>query len=55
MRTSTIPAIALFVLLNASAARAQLAAEPPPDVKPGSITSEDVPYPYPSSYLPLTL
>src|SRR6476661_8690090 len=27
----------------------------PTDVKPGSITSEDVPYPYPSSYLPLTL
>src|ERR1044072_2789253 len=27
----------------------------PPDVKPGSITCEDVPYPYPSSYLPLTL
>jgi pimeloyl-ACP methyl ester carboxylesterase len=31
------------------------AASPPPDVKPGSITSEDVPYPYPTSYLPLTL
>jgi len=27
----------------------------PPDVKPGSITCEDVQYPYPSSYLPLTL
>ncbi len=27
----------------------------PTDVKPGSITSEDVPYPFPSSYLPLTL
>src|SRR5881394_2328639 len=27
----------------------------PSDVKPGSITCEDVPYPYPSSYLPLTL
>src|SRR5437667_488536 len=27
----------------------------PTDVKPGSITSEEVPYPYPSSYLPLTL
>jgi pimeloyl-ACP methyl ester carboxylesterase len=26
-----------------------------PDVKAGSITSEDVPYPYPVSYLPLTL
>src|SRR5262245_16237662 len=27
----------------------------PADVKPGSITCEDVPYPYPTSYLPLTL
>src|SRR5581483_9013773 len=27
----------------------------PTDVKPGSITCEDVPYPYPSSYLPITL
>src|SRR5207244_1725607 len=27
----------------------------PSDVSPGSITCEDVPYPYPVSYLPLTL
>src|SRR5271163_4345802 len=27
----------------------------PADVKPGSITYEDVPYPYPVSYLPLTM
>lgn len=27
----------------------------PPDVKPGSITCEECPYPYPSSYLPMTL
>jgi len=27
----------------------------PTDVKPGSITAEDVPYPYPVSYLPMTL
>src|SRR3954465_11285819 len=27
----------------------------PADVKPGSINCEDVPYPYPSSYMPLTL
>ena len=45
------------VLLSAPSALAQT---PPPvptptDVKPGSITSEDVPYPFPSSYLPLTL
>src|SRR3954453_22148157 len=30
-------------------------AVPPPDVKPGSITCEECPYPYPSSYLPMTL
>jgi pimeloyl-ACP methyl ester carboxylesterase len=27
----------------------------PADVKPGSITYEDIPYPYPVSYMPLTL
>jgi len=27
----------------------------PTDVKPGSITCEDVPYPYATTYLPLTL
>ena len=27
----------------------------PTDIKPGSITLEDLPYPYPVSYLPLTL
>src|SRR6185369_16364041 len=27
----------------------------PADVKPGSITCEECPYPYPSSYLPLSL
>jgi pimeloyl-ACP methyl ester carboxylesterase len=43
-------------LLGAGAvARAQQAAPPPPDVRPGSITSEDVPYPHPVAYLPLTL
>ncbi|MBV8902625.1 MAG: hypothetical protein JOZ22_03240, partial [Acidobacteriia bacterium] len=32
-----------------------LDAPAPADVKPGSITCEECPYPYPSSYLPLTL
>ena len=27
----------------------------PTDIKPGSITCEDVPYPYPVAYLPMTL
>jgi len=43
--------IAALVLLAASAGSAQTVV----DVKPGSINCEDVPYPYPTSYLPLTL
>lgn len=45
-------------LIPSSAALAQNnppAVPAPTDVKPGSITCEDCPYPYPSSYLPLTL
>lgn len=38
--------------LHAQTAKPQAAA---PDVTPGSITCEECPYPYPSSYLPLTL
>ena len=39
-----------------TSAQSRAAAVPAPtDVKPGSITCEDVPYPYPVSYLPLTL
>jgi pimeloyl-ACP methyl ester carboxylesterase len=44
--------------LHAAASAAQSrppAVATPADVKPGSITCEDVPYPYPVSYLPLTL
>src|SRR5690348_12733115 len=46
-----------FVLLFGIVASAQAPATipNPTDVKPGSITCEDVPYPYPSSYLPITL
>jgi len=40
---------------RSSAQQAQAPAPAPADVKPGSINCEDVPYPYPSSYLPLTL
>jgi pimeloyl-ACP methyl ester carboxylesterase len=32
-----------------------LLGQAPPDVKPGSITYEDIPYPFPVNYLPLTL
>lgn len=45
----------LFVHAAASAQQNPAAVATPLDVKPGSITCEDVPYPYSSSYLPLTL
>jgi len=58
MAMKQISAIALLgVVLVASVGAQQNApaVAAPPEVKPGSITCEDVPYPYPSSYLPLTL
>jgi len=38
-----------------AAAQADAPPKAPTDVKPGSITYDDVPYPFPVSYLPLTL
>jgi pimeloyl-ACP methyl ester carboxylesterase len=60
MNTFTLPIALLFsatLLAHAAVtAQTQPAAPPAPaDVKPGSITCEDVPYPFPVSYLPLTL
>jgi pimeloyl-ACP methyl ester carboxylesterase len=47
---------AVFSISAAAQSRPQAPAVPTPtDVKPGSITCEECPYPYPSSYLPLTL
>ncbi len=43
-----------FLVASLSAQQPAPAAAPT-DVKPGSITCEDVPYPYPTSYLPITL
>jgi pimeloyl-ACP methyl ester carboxylesterase len=52
MRTTA----AVFSLLVFGVAMAQTRAPPTPaDVKPASITCEDVPYPHPVSYLPMTL
>src|SRR5881396_259015 len=51
---STLAALIALMLLAAPEQNAAAVATPA-DVKPGSITCEDVPYPYPSSYLPLTL
>jgi pimeloyl-ACP methyl ester carboxylesterase len=49
--------LSLVVLAPATtwAQRGAPAVPTPTDVKAGSITCEDVPYPYPVSYLPLTL
>jgi pimeloyl-ACP methyl ester carboxylesterase len=51
------PFLILALAAWAAAAHAQTPAAPPTptDVKPGSINCEECPYPYPSSYLPLTL
>src|SRR6188474_3716266 len=54
MKTAHILFLATLVSSTAFA-QTRPAVPTPTDVKPGSITCEDVPYPYPSSYLPLTL
>ena len=45
----------MLLAIAFAAQAATQAAAPPPDITPGSITCEECPYPYPSSYLPLTL
>jgi pimeloyl-ACP methyl ester carboxylesterase len=58
MNTLTRSFCLCALMLNPAASSAQPrppAVATPADVKPGSITCEDVPYPYPVSYLPLTL
>src|SRR5918993_251087 len=47
---------ALSLSAHEALAQPERPATPPPaDVKPGSITCEECPYPFPSSYLPLSL
>jgi pimeloyl-ACP methyl ester carboxylesterase len=60
MNTRTLPIVLVLsatLLFHTPAAGQTPPAGPPTpaDVKPGSITCEDVPYPFPVSYLPLTL
>jgi pimeloyl-ACP methyl ester carboxylesterase len=56
LRLFTLAATIAAVLAPAMAgAQQKPPAVPAPDVKPGSITCEECPYPYPSSYLPMTL
>src|SRR5262245_8019259 len=51
--------IAGALVIAGSSVSAQRGTAPPvptpTDIKPGSINSEDAPYPYPSAYFPLTL
>jgi pimeloyl-ACP methyl ester carboxylesterase len=47
--------IALISITLSTAAAAQAPAAAPTDVKPGSINCEECPYPFPTSYLGLTL
>jgi pimeloyl-ACP methyl ester carboxylesterase len=51
----TTVSAALFASVGASAQSRTPAVPTPADVAPGSITCEDVAYPYPVSYLPITL
>ena len=55
-RISATTLIGLLVCMPATtAAQARATMPTPTDVRPGSISSEDVPYPFAVSYLPLTL
>jgi pimeloyl-ACP methyl ester carboxylesterase len=58
MKTAALLLALACAILAPATALAQTrppAVATPTDVKPGSITCEDVPYPFPVSYLPLTL
>ena len=57
MRTFNLLRLALTLLLTISAFGQSMpqTAKAPADVKPSSITNDDLPYPHPVSYLPLTL
>ncbi len=54
-RARTRPLFVAALILSSPFAIAQTAAPDPTGVKPASVTCEDCPYPYPTSYLPLTL
>ena len=56
MKKSVLAAcVSVVVASTAISAQAPQSVPPPPDVQPGSITGEDIPYPHPVSYMPLTL
>ena len=55
LRLSLLVPALLIVTVISSGAQSQPPAAVPANVKPGSINCEDVAYPYPVAYLPLTL
>jgi len=56
MRRLVVFVVAMVFVAVASSAQPRTPSVPTPEgIKPGSITCEDVPYPFPVSYLPLTL
>lgn len=55
MKKIPVFAAAIAMISTAALAQSMPPAKAPADVKPGSITCEECPYPYPSSYLPLTV
>ena len=55
MRQPTTSLSFAFACATLLCAQTQPLPKAPTDVKPGSITYDEIPYPYPVSYLPLTL
>jgi pimeloyl-ACP methyl ester carboxylesterase len=54
-KLALVATLVTFLAPAAAAGQQKPAAVPTPDVKPGSITCEECPYPFPTSYLPLAL
>ena len=55
MRVSVLPVCLVLLMSAGASAQQNTPVVTPAGVKPGSITCEDVDYPFPTSYLPLTL
>src|SRR6188768_4501204 len=55
MNRRIVLTVAVLLIAAAAGAQTRPVVPTPTDVKPGSITCEECPYPFPSTYLPLTL
>src|SRR5882724_3228856 len=55
MRNRLVLSLMLCACASIVAQESEVAPKAPGDVKPGSITYDEIAYPYPVSYLPLTL